>query len=71
MNDQDLLASRFENHRDYLNTVAYRMLGSTGEANDADCHPDADSPANVTCPNRTPDADHTEPTCVPVSPNAL
>jgi len=35
MNDQDLLAGRFQKHRDHLNTVAYRMLGSTGEADDA------------------------------------
>ena len=32
MNDQDLLAERFEEHRTYLHSVAYRMLGSTGEA---------------------------------------
>jgi RNA polymerase sigma factor (sigma-70 family) len=35
MNDQDLLATRFEEHRGYLHSVAYRMLGSTGEADDA------------------------------------
>jgi RNA polymerase sigma factor (sigma-70 family) len=35
MSDQDLLAERFEEHRAYLHTVAYRMLGSTGEADDA------------------------------------
>jgi RNA polymerase sigma-70 factor, ECF subfamily len=35
MNDQELLATRFEEHRDYLHSVAYRMLGSTGEADDA------------------------------------
>src|SRR5262252_8271009 len=35
MNDQDLLAERFEEHRAYLHAVAYRMLGSTGEADDA------------------------------------
>ena len=35
MNDQDLLAERFEAHRTYLHSVAYRMLGSTGEADDA------------------------------------
>ncbi len=35
MNDQDLLAARFEDHRDHLHSVAYRMLGSTGEADDA------------------------------------
>ena len=35
MNDQELLAQRFEDHRDYLHSVAYRMLGSTGEADDA------------------------------------
>jgi RNA polymerase sigma factor (sigma-70 family) len=35
VNDQDLLAKRFEEHRAYLHSVAYRMLGSTGEADDA------------------------------------
>src|SRR3954462_9980512 len=35
MSNQDLLAERFEEHRPYLHTVAYRMLGSTGEADDA------------------------------------
>ena len=35
MNDQDLLAKRFEEHRGHLHSVAYRMLGSTGEADDA------------------------------------
>jgi RNA polymerase sigma factor (sigma-70 family) len=33
--DQELLAKRFEDHRAYLHSVAYRMLGSTGEADDA------------------------------------
>jgi RNA polymerase sigma-70 factor, ECF subfamily len=35
MNDQDLLAARFEEQRTYLHSVAFRMLGSTGEADDA------------------------------------
>ena len=35
MSDQKLLAERFEEHRSYLHSVAYRMLGSTGEADDA------------------------------------
>jgi RNA polymerase sigma factor (sigma-70 family) len=35
VNDQELLATRFEEHRTYLHSVAYRMLGSTGEADDA------------------------------------
>jgi RNA polymerase sigma-70 factor (ECF subfamily) len=35
VNEQDLLAERFEAHRAYLHSVAYRMLGSTGEADDA------------------------------------
>ena len=35
MSDQELLAERFEAHRSYLHSVAYRMLGSTGEADDA------------------------------------
>jgi RNA polymerase sigma factor (sigma-70 family) len=35
VNDQELLAERFEEHRSYLHSVAYRMLGSTGEADDA------------------------------------
>src|SRR5438093_1524366 len=29
------LAEQFERHREHLNRVAYRMLGSTGEAEDA------------------------------------
>jgi RNA polymerase sigma-70 factor, ECF subfamily len=35
VNDQDLLANRFEEQRPYLHSVAYRMLGTTGEADDA------------------------------------
>jgi RNA polymerase sigma factor (sigma-70 family) len=35
VNEQELLAERFEAHRPYLHSVAYRMLGSTGEADDA------------------------------------
>src|SRR5262245_29787818 len=35
VNEQDVLADRFEQHRAYLHAVAYRMLGSTGEADDA------------------------------------
>src|SRR6058998_1968545 len=35
MNQRDLLAERFEAHRAHLQAVAYRMLGSTGEADDA------------------------------------
>jgi RNA polymerase sigma factor (sigma-70 family) len=35
VNDQELLAQRFEAHRSYLHSAAYRMLGSTGEADDA------------------------------------
>jgi RNA polymerase sigma factor (sigma-70 family) len=35
VNDQDLFAKRFEEQRPYLHSVAYRMLGSTGEADDA------------------------------------
>jgi RNA polymerase sigma factor (sigma-70 family) len=35
MNDQDWLAARFEQHRSHLRAVAYRMLGSLSEADDA------------------------------------
>ena len=35
MNDQDWLAQRFEEHRRRLRAVAYRMLGSVSEAEDA------------------------------------
>jgi RNA polymerase sigma-70 factor (ECF subfamily) len=35
MDDRELLAQRFEAHRSHLDAVAYRMLGSTAEANDA------------------------------------
>jgi RNA polymerase sigma-70 factor (ECF subfamily) len=35
MNDQEWLADRFEEHRTHLRAVAYRMLGSLNEADDA------------------------------------
>ena len=35
MTDDTLLAEEFERHRPHLRAVAYRMLGSTGEADDA------------------------------------
>jgi RNA polymerase sigma factor (sigma-70 family) len=35
MDDHDWLADRFEAHRTHLRAVAYRMLGSTSEADDA------------------------------------
>jgi RNA polymerase sigma-70 factor (ECF subfamily) len=35
MDEKDWLAERFEENRDHLRTVAYRMLGSPGEAEDA------------------------------------
>jgi len=33
--DQEWLAQRFESHRTHLRAVAYRMLGSLAEADDA------------------------------------
>src|SRR5918992_133303 len=35
MNERDWLAERFEEHRSHLRGVAYRMLGSVSEADDA------------------------------------
>src|SRR6187200_915115 len=35
MNERDWLADRFEEHRTRLRAVAYRMLGSLSEADDA------------------------------------
>jgi len=35
MNDQEFLLQRFEEHRSHLRAVAYRMLGSLSEADDA------------------------------------
>jgi RNA polymerase sigma-70 factor (ECF subfamily) len=35
MNEQDFLAGRFEEHRAHMRAVAYRMLGSLTEADDA------------------------------------
>ena len=35
MSEQDWLAQRFEEHRRRLRAVAYRMLGSVSEAEDA------------------------------------
>ena len=35
MNTKDLLAEQFEAHRSHLRAVAYRMLGSVSEAEDA------------------------------------
>src|SRR5919107_5204908 len=35
MNEHDVLAERFEEHRPHLRAVAYRMLGSLSEADDA------------------------------------
>ncbi|MFC9435807.1 sigma-70 family RNA polymerase sigma factor [Nocardia sp. NPDC057030] len=51
---QDLLARRFETHRSHLRAVAYRMLGSVSEADDAVqeawlrlARQDADEPDNL------------------------
>lgn len=35
MNDQNWLAAQFEANRSHLQLVAYRMLGSSAEAEDA------------------------------------
>jgi RNA polymerase sigma-70 factor (ECF subfamily) len=35
MDDNEWLAERFEEHRTHLRAVAYRMLGSVSEADDA------------------------------------
>src|SRR5262245_15249719 len=35
MTERDYLAERFEEHRTHLRAVAYRMLGSVGEVDDA------------------------------------
>src|SRR5262245_63942194 len=35
MDENQWLADRFEEHRDHLRAVAYRMLGSLAEADDA------------------------------------
>src|SRR5215471_4354780 len=35
MNQQEWLARQFEEHRSHLRAVAYRMLGSVSEADDA------------------------------------
>ncbi len=35
MDAKDFLAQQFEEHRPHLNAVAYRMLGSLSEAEDA------------------------------------
>src|SRR6266702_3478335 len=35
MNDNDWLARQFEEHRSHLRTIAYRMLGSVTESEDA------------------------------------
>ena len=35
MNEADFLAERFEEHRSHLRAVAYRMLGSLSDVDDA------------------------------------
>jgi len=36
MDERDWLAERFEEHRSHVRAVAYRMLGSVSEADDAE-----------------------------------
>ena len=52
MDDRDWLAERFEAHRPHLRAVAYRMLGSAAEADDAvqetGCGPAGPAPTRST-----------------------
>ena len=56
MDERDWLAERFEEHRSHLRAVAYRMLGSLSEADDAvRLRPEVDRQAAMSLiPNPSP-----------------
>ena len=53
MDEHAWLAERFEVHRSHLKAVAYRMLGSLSEADDAFRKPDCASAAPTRAESRT------------------
>jgi len=53
MDGHDGLAERFEGHRAHLRAVAYRMLGSLSEADDAVQEPGSGSAAPTSAASRT------------------